>query len=241
MLERDSARDQVVDVLEHFGVQEHDPDLRVLRGCTVLGGYGFPWPAGTTCALATSSFGVLIVPPEDHEPMCLAYDQIAAFEIAGPGRVRSGGGFIGGGFGLEGAAEGMIVAGVLNALTTRSSVTTILNLTATGGEVIFHHGERTPEELRVFLSPLAGRVAARRGAAAPQADPSDDPIERLAKLKELKEAGLLTDEEFEAARARAARDLSWALRARVCASGTNRAGFAMVDRRCARPGRAPPR
>ena len=45
-------------------------------------------------------------------------------EIGGSGMVRSGGGFTGGGFGLGGAVEGMAIAAVLNAMTTRTSIKT---------------------------------------------------------------------------------------------------------------------
>jgi hypothetical protein len=38
--------------------------------------------------------------------------------------VKSGGGFIGGGFGAAGAVEGMAIAAVLNALTTQSGLLT---------------------------------------------------------------------------------------------------------------------
>lgn len=45
--------------------------------------------------------------------------------------VRSGGGFFGGGFGVQGAAEGMLGASVLNALTTRHREYTLLTVGAT--------------------------------------------------------------------------------------------------------------
>ena len=48
-----------------------------------------------------------------------SYDQVDAVDIGGPGLVRSGGGFEGGGFGLAGAAERMAIAAVLNAITSQ--------------------------------------------------------------------------------------------------------------------------
>jgi hypothetical protein len=56
----------------------------------------------------------------------LAYADITSVEIGGPGLVRSGGGFIGGGLGAAGAAEGIAIAAVLNALTRRTRITTII-------------------------------------------------------------------------------------------------------------------
>ena len=52
------------------------------------------------------------------------YGQVEHVEIGGPGLVRRGGGFVGGGFGARGAIEGMAIAAVLNALTTRTSIKT---------------------------------------------------------------------------------------------------------------------
>ena len=77
------------------------------------------------------------------------WSELVEIEIAGPGNVTRGGGFIGGGFGIEGAAEGMLIASVLNAVTTRSSVQTILGL-------LFRHQELWL--LRETLEPLALRI-----------------------------------------------------------------------------------
>lgn len=73
-----------------------------------------------------------------------------------------GGGFIGGGFGLDGAVSGMLIAGVLNALTTRTSVLTVVALTTTDGEVWFANTSVEPAALRVELAPAF--VMVRRNA-----------------------------------------------------------------------------
>jgi len=190
---------------ERLAIQDDDPDLRVVRGCTVLGGYGFALAAGTGCVLVTFRGGIAVVPLYGSDLLTIDYDDVATFEIVGPGRVKSGGGFVGGGFGLVGAAEGLIVASVLNALTTRTSVTTIIHLATAEGEIIFHNGDEAPAALRITLSPIAGRLAGR-GASASRV--ASDPVTRLKQLKELRDEGLLTPEEFEAARARVAGELS---------------------------------
>jgi len=51
--------------------------------------------------------------------------QVKRLEIGGPGLVKTGGGFVGGGFGARGAIEGMAIAAVLNGLTTRTSIKTV--------------------------------------------------------------------------------------------------------------------
>jgi hypothetical protein len=49
------------------------------------------------------------------------YGEVEDVEIGGPGLVKTGGGYVGGGFGATAAIEGMAIAAVLNALTTRTS------------------------------------------------------------------------------------------------------------------------
>jgi hypothetical protein len=56
----------------------------------------------------------------------IPYSAIDDLEFSGPGKVTTGGGFIGGGFGLSGAAKGMIAASVLNALTTKTKIHTMI-------------------------------------------------------------------------------------------------------------------
>ena len=56
------------------------------------------------------------------------YSDVEDVDIGGPGLVSSGGGFAGGGFGLTGAVEGMAIASVLNGLTSRTSIKTILRV-----------------------------------------------------------------------------------------------------------------
>jgi hypothetical protein len=57
---------------------------------------------------------------------------VTAVEICGPGARRTGGGFIGGGFDLQGAAEAMLIAAALNMLTTRTTINTVICLQTTG-------------------------------------------------------------------------------------------------------------
>ena len=117
------------------------------------------------------------------------YSQVEDVEIGGPGLVKSGGGFVGGGFGLGGAVEGMAIAAVLNAMTTRTSITTIMRIQGTGCELFLLHAGLTPDRLRIEMSRTLGVIrAARAGEAAarpaPEARPeSVSPVEELAKLE----------------------------------------------------------
>jgi len=60
------------------------------------------------------------------------YSEVEDVEIGGPGLVKTGGGFIGGGFDVTGALEGMAIASVLNAPTRRTSVKTVLRIQGNG-------------------------------------------------------------------------------------------------------------
>jgi hypothetical protein len=136
------------------------------------------------------------------------YSEVEDIEIGGPGLVKSGGGFIGGGFGAVSALEGMAIASVLNTLTTRTSITTIVRIQGTSCELFLLHTRSTPEQLRIQMSRALGAIRAIRAAAAhsTQADnrpPSPaSPVQELTKLANMLQAGLLTREEFEQLKAK---------------------------------------
>ncbi|HSZ13087.1 MAG TPA: SHOCT domain-containing protein [Solirubrobacteraceae bacterium] len=65
------------------------------------------------------------------------------------------------------------------------------------GEIILHHGEFMPSTVRQMLSSLWTKFDAATRAALPAAG-SDDFVVLLARLDELRSAGVLTDEEFAA-------------------------------------------
>jgi hypothetical protein len=129
-----------------------------------------------------------------------SYSDVEAVEIGGPGLIKSGGGFIGGGVGLAGAAEGMAIAAALNALTTRTSIKTVLRIQAASCELFFLHTKLTPEQLRIQLSRPLGAIRAAQAVA--QQAPHPSPIGELAKLASMLESGLLTRQEFDLLKAK---------------------------------------
>lgn len=136
------------------------------------------------------------------------YGEVEDVEIGGPGLVKTGGGFVGGGFGATAAIEGMAIATVLNALTTRTSIKTIVRIQGNGCELFLLHTRLTPEQLRIAMShPLAAirsaRVTKRAGGTQHQAPATPrSPVEELAKLADMLEKGLLTREEFDLMKAK---------------------------------------
>jgi putative oligomerization/nucleic acid binding protein len=113
---------------------------------------------------------------------------------------------MGGGFGAAGAAEGMAIAAMLNSLTTRVKIKTVLRIEAAHAELFFLNTQVEPEALRIRLSPALGAIRQAKSAASEASSGEDRPqhksaAERLAEVTRLHDAGLLTDEEYQAKRA----------------------------------------
>jgi hypothetical protein len=114
----------------------------------------------------------------------------------------------GGGFGARGAIEGIAIAAVLNGLTTRTSIKTVVRIQGTGCELFLLHTRVTPEQLRIELSRPLGAMRSMRADGVAEAighqvpARSAVPVEELAKLAEMLEKGLLTREEFELMKAK---------------------------------------
>jgi hypothetical protein len=135
--------------------------VRRLRGipCVALGGFGWDLMDGRPYELDFNESVVTIQEPATGvTAVSVGYDELLAFEIGGPGAHSTGGGFMGGGFGVEGAAEGILAATVLNALSTRTKVVTTFSLHAVDGEAFFLHDVLTPHDLRIRLSEIFVRM-----------------------------------------------------------------------------------
>ena len=189
------------DELEERGLLHAGREDVLVGGFRLLGGSGINVETGAICSVLTlpdaldvraevGGIGIATIP----------YEEITALDIAGSATTRDGG-FIGGGFGFGGAAEGMLVASMLNSLTRKTSIDTGLAIQTARGELLLNHARITPQELRRRLSPLFTRVnAARKTTTGGRA--ADDPVSQLERLAELHKKGLLSAEEFEAARRR---------------------------------------
>jgi hypothetical protein len=104
---------------------------------------------------------LLVVPANQAQVLAeVHYSQVEVVDIGGPGLVRTGGGFVGGGFGATGAIEGMAVAAVLNALTTRTSIKTIVRIQATTCELFLLHTKVTWRVTRAMSAAHSSRFPA---------------------------------------------------------------------------------
>ncbi len=173
--------------------------LAWLDGCVYQGGHGYQLEVGRVYGLAFEKDG-LKIPLSPLDP--IPYADIRGIEIGGPGAVTTGGRFIGGGFGAQGFIEGAALAHVLNSSTAKQEIHTFVGVQTRGGEAIFHYQRATPQQTKIALSAVFGRLREIHEATPPSdATGLEDPVMRLAKLSEMMTQGLITAEEFGALKA----------------------------------------
>jgi hypothetical protein len=180
-------------------------------GFVFVGGYGLEIPAGSHCGLFWTDDRATVWPTRrGFHPARIPLSQIQNVEIGGPGAVTTGGSLMGGGLGPIGAAEGMLAASLINSLTTKTKIHTMLSIRSTEFEGFFFTDRFTPDRLRIAMSGVIGRVSsqAQTASSTPVADSAADPVVRLRELAQLRDDGLMTPEEFEAARKRLVRELT---------------------------------
>lgn len=175
-----------------------------LAGCTILGGFGHLLEPGTKAFCSWSDQGVEIG-PRTGPTFSIAYSEILAIQITGRGAVTGGGGFVGAGFGIKGAAEGMVIASVLNSLSRQTRNETIIAIEAHDATCILHYPGDTPQSLHIRLSEVLAQVEGEgRGRKSETAtDVTDQPfVDQLRQLAALHGSGALTTDEFQAAKAK---------------------------------------
>jgi hypothetical protein len=189
----------------------YGPELACMHQVVYLGGYvpGVQLVTGDRYDVPFLEDRILVVEWKTRQVVTdLAYTEIELVEVGGPGIVKTGGGFVGGGFGVLGAAKGMGIASFLNTLSSRTTYKTVARIQAPGCELFWLHTRVDPEQLRIALSrPLAVLRSVRAAStSAPQlhaASPaSASSVEELARLADMLEKGLLTREEFDLMKAR---------------------------------------
>lgn len=86
------------------------------------------------------------------------YAEFIALKIYGPGRITSGGGFVGGGLGVDGALAGIVASAALNALTSKTTFQTFLSIETMRGEMHFVCTSCEPQVLRIELAHVFTRI-----------------------------------------------------------------------------------
>jgi hypothetical protein len=185
-------------------IERLNADTLARLSAIYLGGYGFSYALQPRVSydlrFLPESIGIYLT-GKWSQLAEIAYADVQAVDIGGPGLVRSGGGFAGGGFGVAGAAEGMAVAAVLNAVTTKVRVKTVVRIETAASEIFMLHAELAPDALRIQLSQPLGIIRAAQSArSADVSSPASGAaavVEQLGRLAQMLDAGLLTREEFD--------------------------------------------
>lgn len=138
---------------------------------------------------------------ESGSEIIVDYSKIDSITVGGPGlQVETrGGGMIGGGFGIAGFVVGAASAALYNRLTSRSdvSIETVLRIEGDGFEVDLFTPEVLPEDLDLEIAPTRTRIRSAARAAASSSTPMS---QQLRELAELHASGVLSDDEFSAAK-----------------------------------------
>ena len=202
--------DEIADSMRNALDREfEDPVVAELRAqaiaslgtCRYLGGAGLPVEPGNGQLWSLVFTDVRVVLLLDHAPSAettfdLGWEGLRV-EIGGAGQIRRGGGFIGGGFGLAGAAAGMLTASALNSLTMKTGMDTVVHLATPSVEVFLHYDREAPAALRRTLAPVFLKLRQESAFRGPKDDAtSEHVVDRLHKLAGLLDRGLITEEEF---------------------------------------------
>jgi uncharacterized protein (DUF983 family) len=201
-----------LDLAEHSGVSqdlEPDADRRAISG-VIVASTGFPRLArGIRCQLTFSAEQIVVLAlgaSGDYQQIATVPYEDALLRVDGRGAMSStqGGGIIGGGFGVQGFVEGALIASAINSVTrkTTTSVETFIHLNARGREMLLFNQEVTPQVLQVRMAPVFARIEAAKTRTSSPSQPVRDRVALLKELGELRASGVLTEDEFQAEKAR---------------------------------------
>lgn len=147
---------------EQQRLRQLEPHLADIHNCAVYSQYGIPGlHSGINASLYFLTSSLLL---QDHRGertfAQMTYASIVNLVVDGPGTVTTGGGFVGGGFGVKGAVEGMLMATVLNKLTTQTTVTSFIEIQDSKTHVVLSSDREAPDALALRLRPVFARIRA---------------------------------------------------------------------------------
>ena len=132
------------------------------------------------------------------------FEGLNGIQITGEGLYQTGGGWIGGGFGISGALQGAAFASVMNALTTRTHNDCYFRFVYPGTDATFQVLSHTPRDLEIALSGIRNWLETRNpvSASSSQVISNTSRVEQLEKLHQLFEKGILSEAEYKAEKKR---------------------------------------
>lgn len=177
--------------------QGGDRARRVLDNFTLDAAGGTSIPTAEPCLIDFSSSELTIHAPGAEETV--PYSDVTALQVSGS-TTETSAGLWGGGFGVVGAAEGILAAAVINSLTHRTKVFTVLRIVTRSAEYVFSSTKADSSRLQMELTPVQVRIRSAQTAGLPPTRTSV--ADELVKLAKLRDDGALTDAEFARAKAR---------------------------------------
>jgi hypothetical protein len=168
-----------------------------------LGGAGVPLKTYEKSTLIVSRKGFSIGQGGDSI-WTQSFEGLNGIQITGEGLYQTGGGWVGGGFGISGALKGAAFASVMNALTTRTHNDCYFRFVYTGVDATFQVLSHTPRNLEIALSGVRNWLETRNPASqqAGLSGYSASRVEQLEKLHQLFEKGILDENEYRAEKQR---------------------------------------
>lgn len=202
-------------IIEYWKNGIHDfalPQPTISSPVQYLGGMGTELPIQAEGTLWITPTGICM--KSGNVFWMRGVDEITGIQIGGIGKFQTGGGWVGGGFGLQGALKGAAMAGMLNLMTTRVHNDCLMRLNFKDAELTFQILNLTPQELELALTPLRHHIENKSGQASSstfglkgvvespqiQSDNQKDLATRLSELKSVLDAGLISEEEFNTAK-----------------------------------------
>ena len=196
---------------------EHDappPRIEVIQG-EILSLDGISGLAKGTLTIRFDADAVLLERDGGAGNDRIAFTDVISLQFAGRGHYSesSEAQIIGGGFGLDGAAKGILEAALANyaisRITRRTVIETFVGLQWRSGSLVLFNTSRTPEDLAVGTKwvvdamALATETAVNRSIGEIGSPPSSaDVVGQLERLHRLHQSGGLSDGEFAAAKGR---------------------------------------
>jgi hypothetical protein len=178
----------------------------VIRDITLAAAGGTRIPSNSSCLIAFMDDCISIQSEAGHTDE-IPYTEIQALEVTDTAATRRNSRVFGGGFGVAGAAEGMLAATVINSLVAWKRAKSLLRIATLSTEYVFVSTVYQSEALSMLLTPVQPRIRqARAVTVVPSAPPtpitSSSVADELRKLAELRGSGVLSDEEFDTLKAR---------------------------------------
>jgi len=192
------------------GLAPSNPNFRIGIQETVfiegvfIGGAGVPLTRNEEVTIRADDAGFTISQGE-RGIWQKSYEGLTGLQASGEGVFQSGGGWVGGGFGISGALKGAAFASIMNSLTTRTHIDCLVRFVYPGVDASFKVLSHTPEDLQIALSGVRNWLETSSKTHMAEVSSQMTPlhaVEELERYWSLYEKGAISREEFDKQKAR---------------------------------------